>query len=338
MLEYLRQRASSWLSKVILGVIALIFALYFGFSGGGAPQGGTAPIAKVNGQNIPSGLFNQNVQSTTQVYQQFGNQTGNPDFQKVIQSQVLQRLISGTLLSQEANKLGLHITDVELAKAIRTNPNFQQDGRFNEEFYLKQFKPYYERQNGQNFEFSLREDLLKARFIQILDQASIVSQNQVKDAQTVQGTQLKLRKLEVPFDTADGGRNKEAAEKIAQDWIQARQDKKAGQEVLKKHNLDVSEVDSKPVAALLAYFGKNTSLPVLLCLLNLEAGQVCEKPFTIGKTIVAVELVERSQKEKSEKPTEQIETQLNQAKRNQVLTGVTNLLTRQAKIETFLQD
>ena len=71
---------------------------------------------------------------------------------------------------QEATKLGLHITDVELANTIRRTPSFQRDGRFDEQFYIKQFKPYYERTNGQNFEYSLREDLLRIKFRQVLNQ------------------------------------------------------------------------------------------------------------------------------------------------------------------------
>ena len=125
MLDFFRKNASSWFSKALLGGIALIFALYFGFSGGGPPSGGTAPIAKVNGDNIPSGLFNQEVQNQLSLYQKLGQDLQTPDLQKVVQTQILQRLVAEVLLSQEATKLGLHITDVELANTIRRTPSFQ---------------------------------------------------------------------------------------------------------------------------------------------------------------------------------------------------------------------
>ncbi|MDX1387386.1 MAG: SurA N-terminal domain-containing protein [bacterium] len=336
MLDFLRKNASSWLSKVILGIIALIFALYFGFSGGGPPAGGTAPVAKVNGENIPYGLFNQTVQNRMSIYQQMGTANQNPDLQKIVQSQVLQGLIANTLMAQEAHQLGLHITDVELAESIRNNPGFRQNGVFNEEFYLKQFKPYYERVNGQNYEYSLREDLLKDRFRQVLDQTNVVSAAQVQDTMAAQDTQLTISKLEVPFGESEGDLSKEEAKKIAQDWIAAQKEGKGGEDLLKKHELKAEAVEPKSLQALSAYFGAKGSLPIMLCLVELEPGEVCPEPFQVRKYILAVALKDKSLQETDEQQQDQMKQQLIRAKQGQILTGVTNFLTRQAKIETFL--
>jgi hypothetical protein len=336
MLDFLRKNASSWLSKVILGVIALIFALYFGFSSGGPPAGGTAPVAKVNGDNIPFGLFNQTVQNRINIYQQMGSANQNPDLQKIVETQVLQGLIANTLMAQEAHDMGLRITDVELAQSIRNNPSFRPGGVFNEEFYLKQFKPYYERVNGQNYEFSLREDLLKDRFRQVLDQTNVISEAQVKDSIAARDYQLTITKLEIPFGEGENALTKEEAQKLAEDWITAQKQGNNPEALLKKHDLKTEEVGPKSLQALDAYFGTKESMPLMLCLVELEPGAVCPEVFHVRKYILAVALKDKTLQEAEEPQQDQMKQQLTRAKEGQILTGITNLLTRQAKIETFL--
>lgn len=336
MLDVLRKNASSWFSKALLGLIALIFALYFGFSGGGPPQGGTAPIAKVNGQNIPSGHFNQMVSNQLEIYQRLGTQKTGPEFQQVLQAQALQRLVSQTLLAQAAHRFGLHISDVELATTIRSNPSFQREGRFDEQFYLNQFKPFYERQNGQNYEFALREDLLQERLREVLKQADVVSQASAQEEIRLRETELRFLKLQIPFGPGEGARSKDEALKVADEWIQARQSQLSGKETLKIHQLETSEVGPKPLNALSAFFGGAEGLPLLSCLAHLEPGQVCPKAYPLSDQMVAVALLERNQKEPDAQAVQDMENQLKTAKQNLILTGVVNYLTQQAKIETYL--
>ncbi len=336
MLETLRKNASGWFAKILLGGIALIFALYFGFSGGGGPpQGGTAPIAKVNGQNIPSGLFNQTVANQIEVYQKFGVANQTPELQQVIQSQVLQRLIQETLFAQEATRLGLHVTDVELANAIRNNPSFQRDGRFDETFYLKQFKPYFERQNGENFEYSLREDLLVERFRQVLGNAIVVSQNQVKAAEKISQTQLKFLQLAVPFGTDGETKSQEEAKKLVQDWIQARQTQQPTEKLLKDNGLSEEEVGPKPLKNVSATFGTAEGSNMVACLLAQGIQKVCPQAFTVNNKVIAVELQNIEEKVTEAAPTDMVD-QMTRAKEAQLMTGVTDLLTRGSKIETYL--
>lgn len=335
MLETLRKNATGWFSKILLGGIALIFALYFGFTGGGGPpQGGTAPIAKVNGQNIPSGLFNQTVSNQMSVYQQFGAANPGSDLQQVLQTQVLQSLIQETLLAQEAQKLGLYITDVEVANAIRNNPNFKRDGVFDENFYLKQFKPYYERQNGVNFEYALREDLLVERFQGVLNGAAILSENQISDAEKVKATQMKYRQLSIPFGDDQEVATAEEAETLAQAWIKARQAGESGETVLKDKELKVEELGPKALPAIIPTLGQ-AGPQAVQCLLAQGKAGVCEQSFKRDNRVIAVELMELTQV-KAEEEASPMAQQLARAKENQILTGVTDLLTRQAKIETFL--
>jgi len=338
MLEYLRKNASSFFSKVLLGAIALIFAIYFGFQGGGNPLTGSAPIAKVNGESIPTGLFNQSVQRQLAFYQQLGQNNDSADFQKLIQSQVLQGLVANVLFSQEARSWGLRITDAELAQAIRSIPGLQQNGRFNEEYYLKSYKPQYQYETGQDFEFTLREELLQERFREVLDQASVVSKQQVMDSLLAKDTQLKIQQLEVPFGTGEeGSLDLKQAQTIAGEWIQAKKENKGTQKILEESSLKEIEVGPQSLQALQALYGGPSSFPILSCLLELQPGQVCEEAFELPKKVVALKLVERQIAEPEKKDILQMNQQIATATKNQILTRARDLLTKDAKIETFLQ-
>jgi parvulin-like peptidyl-prolyl isomerase len=339
MLEYLRKNASSWLAKGIFGLIALIFALYFGFTKSSSKYGGsgvTTPIARVNGQSIPSGLFSQMVGRQMEIYQKLGNAGKGQELEQLLQSQVLQHLISSTLMAQEGHRLGLHISDAELAEAIRSDAAFQKNGSFDEDFYLNQFKPFYERQNGVNFETGLREDLLQERFRQVLEQANVISQASLQDELKLQGTELKFIEVTVPFGTEGEGHTREEAMGIAREWIQARQAKKTGEDILKKYKIEAVEMGPKPLAALSAFFGGMDGLPILSCLVISQPGQACPEPHVVENNIVAVELMERTQKPQDLEAAKAMENQLKMAKQNLILAGVSNYLTRHAKIETFL--
>lgn len=323
-------------SKILLGAIALIFALYFGFTGGGTPGGGTAPIAKVNGQNIPSGRFAQEVENQANFYRQLGQDKASQDFRKVLEAQALQRLILGTLFAQEAHKLGLRITDVELADAIRSNPTFRRNGVFDENFYLKKFKPYYQRQNGQDFEYTLREDLLSQRFREVLEKATVVSDRQVANAILVGDIKLNSLRLEIPLGTGEGDFSPEEAKKIAEEWINAKKENKSTKSILKDNELKESETGLKSLLILQSYFGKEDSLPILNCLLKIEPKQVCDQPHKSGQNLLALALMEREDTKPEEEKIFNMNRQISAAQKNQIFTGVSDLLIRQAKIETFV--
>lgn len=307
MLDFMRKSASGWFAKVLLGGIALIFALYFGFSRGGPPAGGTAPIAKVNGENIPTARLNQVVQRQLNA---LGGQQGQ-DFRKMLEVNLLQQMIRSTLMAQEANDLGLRITDQALANAIRSNPNFQQDGVFNEEFYLKQFKPYFERTNGENYEYALEQEMLAQRLQGALNQAGIVANTQLKDQLTLRDTHLSIEKLKL------------SAEKPLE-------------ELLKDPNLEIEKVENQSIDQLFNSLPNESALAMLTCLLQLKPGEVCKDTFSTPQGKIALRLTSRESQKTDEAIQETLRHQLIQGKRNLILQEVSNELMKQAKIETFL--
>lgn len=138
MMDNLRTAANSVVLKVIFGIIIVSFILT-GVSGY-LIGGGKNYAAKVNGQEISRGQFENAVASErNRMQQQLGDQfselAANENYIKTMRQQVLSRLVDEALLDQYAKELGLGISDEQVRKAIFATPAFQNEGKFDNTRY-----------------------------------------------------------------------------------------------------------------------------------------------------------------------------------------------------------
>ena len=134
MLSLMRKHAKSWLIKLALGAIIVVF-VFWGVGSYRAQRGNR--IAVVNGAPIVLDEFRGVYDQMMEAYRR---QIGNALDEKLIQSlnlrkQALYQLIDRQLLFQEAARLNFRVTDEELLKAIQGVPAFQRDGRFHPRLY-----------------------------------------------------------------------------------------------------------------------------------------------------------------------------------------------------------
>ena len=133
MMDNLRTAANSVVLKIIFGIIIVSFILT-GVSGY-LIGGGKNYAAKVNGQEIGRGQFENAVASErNRMQQQLGDQfselAANENYMKTMRQQVLNRLIDESLLDQYARELGLSISDEQVKQAIFQTQVFQTNGKF----------------------------------------------------------------------------------------------------------------------------------------------------------------------------------------------------------------
>lgn len=135
MLDLMRKHAGSWMIKVALGGIIVVFIFFFGWSGPGDRSGNYA--AKVNDTVITSDRFSSEYETRRkEIELRFKGNIPPEIFQKLnLKKSVLQNLVNQVLLLQEAKRLGLFVNDGDLIRDIRTNPMFQRDGGFDEAIY-----------------------------------------------------------------------------------------------------------------------------------------------------------------------------------------------------------
>ena len=139
MLEKMREGSQGVLAKVVLGFIIVTFAL----AGIGGYLGGSSeiPAAIVNGEEISKTDFDQAYQNErgrmeSQFGQMFEQLAADENYMKTFREGVLDKLINDELQNQLANNVGLRVSDAQIKDIIRKMPEFQVDGRFDNERYL----------------------------------------------------------------------------------------------------------------------------------------------------------------------------------------------------------
>lgn len=136
MLDLIRQRAQSWGVKIAFGIIILVF-VFWGV--GNFNQAGPGVVAVVNGKPILMHDFREAMQRMEAEVRASAPHLTQDDMRAMqLPQQVLQMMISRALIAQEAERLGVTVTPVELFGSLRHSPAFQgPDGAFNQEVYEK---------------------------------------------------------------------------------------------------------------------------------------------------------------------------------------------------------
>ncbi|MEE2001604.1 SurA N-terminal domain-containing protein [Alkalimonas sp. MEB108] len=139
MLEKIREGSQGLTAKIILGLVILTFAL----AGVGGYLGSTkeTPAAEVNGEGVTRAALEQAYQNErARMEQQFGDMfemlASDPAYMAGFRADVLERLIDETLQKQYARQLGLRVSDDAVRDLIRSMPEFQVGGVFNNDRYL----------------------------------------------------------------------------------------------------------------------------------------------------------------------------------------------------------
>ncbi|MBU0995877.1 MAG: SurA N-terminal domain-containing protein [Proteobacteria bacterium] len=134
MLRLMRENAGSWIVKVLLGIIVIVFVLW---GVGSNDSNKYQDVATVNGEPVSADEYQQSYQNlVAQMRQRFGNNLNDEMIEMLqIETQALNRLIDKKLLLQESGKLKIRISDEELAESIKNTPMFQNEGAFNANIY-----------------------------------------------------------------------------------------------------------------------------------------------------------------------------------------------------------
>jgi peptidyl-prolyl cis-trans isomerase D len=166
-LDLMRKHAKSWFIKIALAGIAIVFVFFFGWGGRGG-GGRQDYAAKVNDTVITYDDFQNALDTETEkIKLRFGGSIP-PDFldKLDLKKQVIQGLVTRTVLLQEAQRLGLFVTDEDLIRDIRSNPVFQRNGVFDDGNYnafLRSIKL-----SPSAYEDARKKDLLARQVVRLL--------------------------------------------------------------------------------------------------------------------------------------------------------------------------
>ena len=178
MLRLMRDYATSWLIKIILGAIVVVF-VFWGV--GSFRNRKSNVIASVNGEAVSFEEYRSTYHNLLeQMRQRFGDNL-NEEVLKMLQldQQALDQLIEQRLLMQEVARLDLRVTDEEVVRAIQNISSFQTNGVFDSRLYTTVLN--YNRLTPENFEAAQKQRLLIEKLRTYLFSNSHVSENEVRE-------------------------------------------------------------------------------------------------------------------------------------------------------------
>jgi peptidyl-prolyl cis-trans isomerase D len=164
--------------KIIFIIIVIVF-VFWGV--GNFQEGSSDRVALVNGDAITLESYRNAYENYVEsLRQQYGSNV-NRDFLKMFQvsKQVISSLVTQKLLMQEAEKMNLRVTDLELANAIQSISSFQENGNFDNSRYT-----YLLEQNNlttELFESSQRESMLIDKLSKLITSGIKISEGEIDD-------------------------------------------------------------------------------------------------------------------------------------------------------------
>jgi peptidyl-prolyl cis-trans isomerase D len=162
-----------WGIVVLITVTFLFFGIYPSNIGGRA-------IAKVGGDVITVDEYNRVYRNMYDNYKQILKDKFNESYTKSLKSQALQELVVGRLLVQEAERVGLQISDEELQEEILKMPSFTRDGKFDRRLYNRILDQINMKPAA--FEESQREFMLRQKLEELVKDGVMVTDSELADA------------------------------------------------------------------------------------------------------------------------------------------------------------
>jgi peptidyl-prolyl cis-trans isomerase D len=135
MLSLMRKHAGTWMIKIILGAIVVVF-VFWGVGSYTSRRSGR--VADVNGTIVTLDDYRHTYSNLVeQVRQSFGNNLSDELIQTLqLRKRALDQLVDRVLMLQAAEKLKIQVSDEELTQTIRNFSAFQTAGVFDNQRYL----------------------------------------------------------------------------------------------------------------------------------------------------------------------------------------------------------
>ena len=132
MLNLMRKHASSWIIKVLLFAIVVVFSFW---GVGSFRDRRDTHVAEVNGEIVTHEVYRQSYNNLIDQYRRIYGSNLTDDMLAILQPReaALDNLIYRILSLQEARRLGMRVTEKELDAAIMAYPAFQVEGVFSPE-------------------------------------------------------------------------------------------------------------------------------------------------------------------------------------------------------------
>lgn len=184
MISMMRDYARSL--KFVLLIVIVVFILTSGvlfYFGTGPFEGGpSSAVAVVNGEEIPLERFRRAQTNLIAAYERMSNQRLTPELAERLglSQQVVNELVTETVVIQGAATEGVRVSDDELRSTIQQIREFHENGRFSRDEYLKVLRRL--RFDPGEFENEIRRQLVRRKMETLIKQGVKVSDEEIRQA------------------------------------------------------------------------------------------------------------------------------------------------------------
>ena len=194
MLTQMRKNAGSWIIKLLLGAVVVVF-IFWGV--GPEQKGANQVVATVDGEPIGYAEFSQTYRNLMEnIRRQFGGSLTEEMMSALnLKEQAVNQLVDRRIILNQARQMGFKISDEELAMSIRSIPGFQLGNGFDTQTYQRVLNrmgmtPEY-------FEAMQREELLIQKVNDFLTRSVNVSDEEATSWHQWQNTAVDIEYLRV---------------------------------------------------------------------------------------------------------------------------------------------
>jgi len=187
MLDFMRRHAQSWMIKVALGAVVVVFIFWGIWDPGGRQE---RDLVKIGNRTITIAEARNHFQTLRENYQAVFREKFTDEMVKKLglKERAVRDLINKVLLLKEGYRLGLTVAPEEIQASIQNNPAFQKDGIFDKASYLRALQRV--RMTAKEFEANQRQMLLISKV-----QGLIISSAKVSDRETLEAYRAIFEKV-----------------------------------------------------------------------------------------------------------------------------------------------
>ena len=201
LLSLMRKHAKSWLIKFFIAIIAIVFIFFYGYR---FTSDEGVKVAEVNGEIISGVEYQEAYRDlVTNLQTEYKNVWSDNLIEAFdLKNRALEALINEKIISQEAKRIGLDVTDKEIQEQISTFTDFQSGGSFDKNKYRALLENM--RTNPEDFEATISRQVLQEKLLQFMLTFMVVSDQEVMEQYTYFNEQVKISFIQFsPDDFAD---------------------------------------------------------------------------------------------------------------------------------------
>jgi peptidyl-prolyl cis-trans isomerase D len=195
MLELMRKHAYSWLTRTVVIALIGVFA-FWGVSTGMFTR--IKPVATVDGHQILTKNLDQRAQQLRERLEQvYGAEAAAALARYNVREEALEQLIDEQLVRDEANRLGLTISNAALERMIEAQTAFQVDGHFDLASYQMALRSQNMRPS--DFESDVRLQMLQELVQRMVTQTVVIGDAEMRQIYDQINLKLALVYVEIPY-------------------------------------------------------------------------------------------------------------------------------------------